>query len=67
MSKEERYVSIFKTMHSIRSGGLFIAAPESYEAFEDGPVIMDFLMNICSIKILTPLRVSQPLIYGVKK
>lgn len=54
MSKEDRYLSILQTMHNIRPGGIFIAIPESYGAFQEGSVLMDFLMKIAGIRPILP-------------
>ncbi len=67
MTAEERYRSIFWTMHNIRSGGPFIAVPESYEAMKQGTVLMDFLMDICGVRIMVPAYDFRGVIYGVKR
>ena len=67
MTAEDRYRSIFWTMHNIRSGGPFIAVPESYEAMRSGTVVMDFLMNIAGIRIMVPSYDASGVVYGVKK
>ena len=64
---EDRYVSIYRTMHSIRSGGAFIVVPEAYENMKDGSVIMDFLMNIAGFQIMAPSYNSAGIMYGVKQ
>ena len=66
-SMEERYRSIFRTIHDIRSGGVFIAVPESYEKMKDGSVIMDFLMNLGGVQIMAPRYGSLGVVYGVKQ
>ncbi len=63
----EKYRSIFWTMHSLRSGGVFIALPESYEGMIHGTVAMDFLMDISGFRIMLPPYDFQGIIYGVKK
>ena len=63
----DRYRSIFKTMKSIRSGGLFIIVPESYEAIRSGSVLMEFMMNIGGIQVKAPTYDSVGIIYGMKK
>lgn len=67
MSKQDRYRSILRVMHGIRPGGVFIAVPESYEAFEDGSVLMDFLMNIAGFKILIPSGGAVGVLFGIKQ
>ncbi len=67
MTAEERYRSIFWTMHNIRSGGVFIAVPESYEAMKQGSVLMDFLMDISGIRIMMPACDFNGIVYGVKR
>ena len=58
---------MFRTMHNLRSGGLFIAVPESYADMESGAAAMDFLMNIAGIRILLPTHDSNGVVYGIKK
>ena len=63
----DRYKSIFRAMHDIRSGGVFIAVPESYEKMRDGSIVMDFLMNIAGVQIMAPSYRASDIVYGVKK
>ncbi len=67
MSAVDRYRSIFWTMHSLRSGGVFIALPESYEAMPHRSAAVDFLMDVCGFRIMVPPCDTQGAIYGVKK
>ena len=64
---EDRYRSIFRVMHNIRSGGLFIAVPESYKGMKSGSVVMDLLMSISGIQLILPTYDSAGLVYGVKR
>jgi len=65
MAAVDRYRSIFWAMHSVRSGGLFMAVPESYEAMRDGTVLMDFIMGLSGFRIMVPLYDFAGI--GVKK
>ena len=67
MTAEERYRSIFRTMHNIRAGGPFIAVPESYESMRSGSVIMDFLMAIAGFRPMVPSSDSNGVVCGVKE
>ncbi len=44
-----------------------MAIPESYEAFEEGSVVMDFLMSISGIMIIAPSAGFNGVVYGMKK
>jgi len=63
----ERYISIYRTIQSIRSGGVFIIVPESFSSIEDGSIIMEFLMNIAGVHVVAPSYDSNGAIYGLKK
>ena len=63
----ERYRSVYRAMCSIRSGGIFIAVPESYAAMKHGSVMMDFMMNIGGFRIMLPGYGSGGIVYGIKK
>ena len=63
----DRYRSMFKAMKSVRSGGLFIVVPESYESLKNGSVLIEFMMNIGGIQVKAPSFDSDGAIYGVKK
>ncbi len=67
MPAAERYRSLFKVMHNLRSGGLFIAVPESYADMKSGAAVMDFVMNIAGIRVLLPTYDSKGVVYGIKK
>ena len=67
MSAEDRYRSIFRVMHNIRSGGVFIIVPESYYNLKSRSVLIEFLMNIAGMEITVPPYGSYGVIYGVKK
>ena len=67
MSAEDRYRSIFRVMHNIRSGGVFIIVPESYRNMKSGSVMIEFLMNIAGLEITVPPYGTDGVIYGVKK
>ena len=67
MSAEDRYRSIFRVMHNIRSGGVFIIVPESYSEMKSGSVLIEFLLNIAGMEITVPPYGSDGVIYGVKK
>ena len=64
---EDRYRSIFRVMHNIRSGGVFIIVPESYYNLKSRSVLIEFLMNIAGMEITVPPYGSDGVIYGVKK
>ena len=64
---EERCRTIFRTILTVRSGGLFIIAPESFSSMEDGSVIVEFIMNIAGVHVIAPSYDSNGLIYGLKK
>ncbi len=64
---EERYRQIFRIMRNIRTGGLFVAIPESYRSMTYGSVAMDFLMNIGGMSIILPAYEANDTVYGVKK
>lgn len=64
---EERYRQIFRTIRNIRSGGPFVAVPESYRSMTYGSVAMDFLMNIGGVRIILPAYEANDVVYGVKK
>lgn len=66
-SAEDRYRSLFRVMLHIRSGGLFIAVPESYTGMKSGSVVMDLLMDISGIQLILPTYDSAGLVYGVKR
>ena len=67
MSAEQRYKSMFRTMHNLRSGGIFIVVPESYRDIRSESVVVDFLMNIAGVKIILPTHDSNGIVYGVKE
>ena len=67
MTARERYRAMFKTMHNLRSGGLFIAVPESYSDMKLGAVAIDFVMNVTGIRVLLPPYDFKGIVYGVKK
>mgnify|MGYP002624348904 CR=1 FL=1 len=64
---EDRYISIFKVIRTLRTGGVFIAVPESYRSLKYGSVAMDFMMNIGGVRILLPTYEATGLVYGIKK
>ncbi len=63
----DRYRSLYRVMHNLRSGGLFIAMPESYEKLRSGSVIMDFLMEISGVRLMLPFYDSAGAMIGQKK
>ncbi|MBQ7701602.1 MAG: hypothetical protein IJT54_04280, partial [Candidatus Methanomethylophilaceae archaeon] len=63
----DRYRSLYRVMHNLRSGGLFIALPESYEKLRSGSVIMDFLMEISGVRLMLPFYDSAGAMIGQKK
>ena len=64
---EDRYRSMFMVMHNIRSGGVFIAVPESYEKMKSGSAVMDFMMDVAGVRIMLPFYESAGAVFGVKK
>ncbi len=64
---EERYRSIYRTIQSVRSGGVFMIVPESFSSIKDGSVIIEFLMNIAGVHVVAPSYDSIGIIYGLKK
>lgn len=63
----DRYRQIFRVMRTIRSGGMFMAVPESYQSMTYGCVVMDFMMNIGGIRIMLPAYEANNMVYGIKK
>ena len=64
---EERYRSIFKSMHDVRDGGLCVIVPEAYQNLKSGSVVTEFIMNIAGVQVMAPTYDSVGILAGVKK
>ena len=66
-SAEQRYRSMFKAMHDVRSGGFCMIVPEAYKNLKSGSVVAEFIMNIAGVQVIAPTFDSVGVIVGEKR